>query len=97
YPSNGRDGKKRERMASPIILKALATSTGTWLPLLLQLNTHSLSGVDLRRKPDEGHDDEKSLELAEPTYVRHPSLARYPSNSPLARSSNGSAIEAFLA
>lgn len=89
YPSSGRDGKKRERMASPLILKPLALQDGKAIPLILRLRTPSLEGVELRR-------GETSLNLPITTAIRDPRLSSYP-NSPLAGSPNGSAIEAFLA
>ena len=89
YPDNDSAGKKRERMASPLILKPLALQSGKAIPLVLQLRTHSLTGVHLR------HGD-RSVQLPETTTIRDPKLARY-KDSPLERSSNGSAIEAFLA
>jgi CRISPR-associated protein Cmr1 len=89
YPSAGADGKKRERMASPLILKPLALQNGKAVPLILRLRTPDLEGVDLRRA-------ETSLNLPTTTAIRDPHLSSYP-NSPLAESPNGSAIEAFLA
>jgi len=89
YPDNDSAGKKRERMASPLILKPLTLQSGKAIPLILQLRTHSLTGVDLRHR-------DRSIPLPTTTTVRDPKLARYP-NSPLAGSSTGSAIEAFLA
>ncbi len=89
YPDNDSARKKRERMASPLILKPLTLQSGKAVPLILQLRTHSLTGVDLRH-----HDH--SVPLPTTPTIRDPKLARYP-NSPLARSSTGSAIEAFLA
>lgn len=89
YPNNDSAGRKRERMASPLILKPLALQSGKAIPLVLHLRTHPLTGVDLRS-------GNRSVELPETTTIRGPKLASY-SNSPLKESSNGSAIEAFLA
>ena len=89
YPDNDSAGKKRERMASPLILKPLALQSGKAIPLILELRTHSLTGVDLRLS-------DRSVPLPTTTTIRDPKLARYP-NAPLAGSSTGSAIEAFLA
>ncbi|GIW75944.1 MAG: hypothetical protein KatS3mg104_1007 [Phycisphaerae bacterium] len=83
YPSAGPEGK-RERMASPLILKPLALQSGKAVPLILRLKTPALTGVDLRRG------------LPPTTVIRDPRLSNYP-NSPLAGSPNGSALEAFLA
>jgi CRISPR-associated protein Cmr1 len=89
YPSDDAQGKKRERMASPLILKPLAHANGKALPLIMHLKAPPLTGVDLRR-------GETSLSLPEPTLIRDPQLASYP-HSPLTASPNGSALEAFLA
>jgi CRISPR-associated protein Cmr1 len=93
YPSNGSDGKPRERMASPLILKPLALANGKVVPLILRLKTPDLTGVDLRQKVQ---GQEQSLSLPNPTQIRDAALGGY-TNSPLARSPNGSALEAFLA
>ena len=77
-------------MASPLILKPLALANGNAVPLILRLKTVDLAGVDLRQEGQE------SVSLPNPTYVRDKSLADY-TGSPLARSPNGSALEAFLA
>jgi CRISPR-associated protein Cmr1 len=89
YPDNDSEGKRRERMASPLILKPLALQNGMAVPLILHLQTPALTGVDLRR-------GDTSLGLPPTTMTHDPRLAAYP-NSPLAGSPNGSAIEAFLA
>jgi CRISPR-associated protein Cmr1 len=89
YPDNDSEGKKRERMASPLILKPLALASGKAVPLILRLRTPTLTGVDLRR-------GDTSLGLPPTTVIRDPRLSSYP-NSPLAGSPNGSALEAFLA
>ena len=83
------DGEKRERMASPLILKARALGNGKFVPIIMRLKAPSLEGVDLRQ-------GERSLPLPTPTLLRDPKLATYP-NSPMnGRSSQGSALEAFL-
>jgi len=89
YPSPGPDSKKRERMASPLILKPLALQNGTAIPLILWLRTSSLESVELRR-------GETPFPESSTMVVRDPRLSKYP-NSPLAGSPSGSAIEAFLA
>lgn len=88
-PDNDSEGKKRERMASPLILKPLALQSGKAVPLILRLRTPALTGVDLRR-------GDTSLSLPSTTVIRDPRLSGY-QNSPLAGSPNGSAIEAFIA
>ncbi|MCZ2340780.1 MAG: type III-B CRISPR module RAMP protein Cmr1 [Bacteroidales bacterium] len=89
YPDNDAKGNKRERMASPLILKPLALQNGQAMPLILQLQTPTLTGVDLRR-------GNTSLALPPTTVIRDPRLANY-QYSPLVESPCGSAIEAFLA
>lgn len=89
YPADGPEGR-RERMASPLILKPLALQNGKYVPLIVRLKTHLLEAVDLRQ-------GEQSLLLPNPTLIRGSNLASYP-NSPMQnRSPNGSAVEAFLA
>lgn len=88
YPDNDSEGK-RERMASPLILKPLALQNGKAIPLILRLRTPALTGVDLRR-------GDTSLSLPPTTVIRDPRLSSYP-NSPLAGSPSGSALDAFLA
>lgn len=89
YPSVGPNDTKRERMASPLILKPLKLQNGKAVPLILRLRTPDLMGVDLRQ-------GDTSRELPPTTVIRDPRLSSYP-NSPLAWSASGSAIEAFLA
>jgi len=93
--------QKRERMASPLILKPLALSSGKAVPLILRLKTPALTGVDLRR-------GDTSLGLLSTTVIRDKRLGEY-DKSPLnlkqfARPEDrdkvvetGSALEAFLA
>ena len=88
YPSNDSDGNRRERMASPLILKPLAFVDGKAIPLILRLQTPPLSGVDLRR-------GDTSLPLPPSTVVHDTRLSIY-RDSPLAGSPNGSALDAFL-
>ena len=105
--------QKRERMASPLILKPLALQNGKAIPLILRLKTPALTGVDLRMKrnniqglhnqlADEvlatmhANDKEGSLPLPQPTRLVDPLLSTY-DNSPLQKSTRGSAIDAFLA
>lgn len=89
YPAAGPEGR-RERMASPLILKPLALQNGKCVPLVVRLKTLPLEAVELRQ-------GEQSLPLPDPTLIRGSNLASY-QNSPMQnRSSTGSAIEAFLA
>ncbi len=90
YPDNDSEGKRRERMASPLILKPLALQSGRCVPVIVRLKTVELTGVDLRQ-------GERSLPLPNPTRIRHPQLAQYTDSPMQNRSPNGSAIEAFLA
>lgn len=91
YPSSAPNGNRRERMASPLILKPLALADGKAVPLILRLVTPELNGVDLRRK-----DGGQSLPLPRSTVTRDGRLAVY-QKSPLAGSASGSVIDAFLA
>lgn len=83
------DGKKRERMASPLILKPLALENGEAVPLIMRLNTPRLTNVDLRQ-------GKNSLPLPSTTVIQDKRLAQYP-NSPLVKAESGSALDAFLA
>ncbi len=90
YPSPQKDGSKRERMSSPLILKPLALSNGETIPVILRLRTHPLDKVDLRRGV-------KSILPFGPSPVTSgPNLATY-HNSPLKHTNSGSAIDAFWA
>ncbi len=86
YPNTASNGLKRERMASPLAIKPLMFQGGRVVPLIMRLNTPEISGIDLRH-------DYASLNLPTATLIRDSRL----SNSPLAGSPSGSAIEAFLA
>jgi CRISPR-associated protein Cmr1 len=90
YPANDSEGKKRERMASPLILKPLALANGKFVPLIVRLKTPAFTGVDLRQ-------GERSLPLPQPTAIRDPKLATYEDSPMKDCSPNGSALEAFLA
>lgn len=113
YPDNDSEGNKRERMASPLILKPLALQSGMAIPLVLRLKTPDLAGVDLRIKKK----DVSALPSQLASQVRNSmqpkdnegslplpqtTVIRDPRlsgypNSPMAGSPSGSAIEAFLA
>lgn len=89
------NGKRKDRMTSPLILKPLALADGRAIPIVLCLVTSGVSEVELTAW-DEGTQREASLGAWGLNAIRDPRLATYP-NSPLAGSANGSAIEAFLA
>lgn len=93
YPGPAEDGIKRDRMASPLILKATALGNGNFVPLIvlfkMRFDAPFLTSVDLRQ-------GERSLSLEKPPLIRDPRLSVY-ANSPLnGRSRYGSALEAFL-
>ncbi|MCS6851662.1 MAG: type III-B CRISPR module RAMP protein Cmr1 [Gemmataceae bacterium] len=90
YPDKGLRGERRERMASPLILRPVALANDRVVPVIVLLNTPRLTGVDLRC-------GDKSLSLPASTVIEDPLLASY-KNSPMhKRSARGSALEAFLA
>lgn len=113
YPDNDAEGKKRDRMASPLILKPLALQNGKAIPLILRLKTADLAGVDLRIKRDDiqtlpnqlanevratMHANDKEGSLPLPQPTRLVDpLLSTYQNSPLKESTRGSAIDAFLA
>jgi CRISPR-associated protein Cmr1 len=88
YPSSLPDGEARERMASPLVLKPLALADGKAVPLIMRLAAPPLTGVDLRQSSS-------SLNLPPSTVTQAGRLATY-RDSPVASSSTGSAVEAFL-
>jgi CRISPR-associated protein Cmr1 len=88
YPSNSANGQRRERMASPLILKPLALANGKAIPLILRLKAPPLTGVDLR-------EGDISLTLPPSAVIRGAALATY-KDSPVAAPPNGSALEAFV-
>ena len=87
-PTPGDDGKARDRMASPLVLKPLALAEGKAIPLILRLKTPPLTAVELRR-------GNQALPLPFTPVIRQPELSKY-SSAPLSRSPAGSALEAFL-
>lgn len=89
YPSNGPNNEKRERMASPLIIKPLLLADGKAIRLIMRLNVPRLTGVDLR-------DGEQSLDLPPNTVIQDKRLA-LDNLSPLANTSSGSALDAFIA
>ncbi len=78
-----------DRMASPLVLKPLAISESTAVPIVLRLNTPQLEQVRLCER-------EKVLDTAGNEQIRNPELAKY-KKSPLAYSDTGSALDAFIA
>lgn len=85
YPLVGNN--KRERMASPLIIKAMGLSNGTAVPVILRLRTPQLEAAQLA---DAGDDRPRGQE-----WLRGERLASYP-NSPMAGTPNGSALDAFI-
>ncbi len=112
YPDNDAEGKKRDRMASPLILKPLALQNGKAIPLILRLKTADLAGVDLRIKRSDiqtlpnqlanevhatMHANDKEGSLPLPQPTRLVDpLLSTYDKSPLQKSTRGSAIDAFL-
>jgi CRISPR-associated protein Cmr1 len=99
-PGRDSEGNKRERMASPLILKPLALRSGSAIPIILRLNAPSVDTVEL-------YQGSHPHNLLKPTLIRHPDLANLTvyRNSPLNCSQflqaktreTGSALDAFLA
>lgn len=91
YPRVGKE--PMERMASPIILKALCLADGTAVPAMIPLDVPWFTEVDLTLG------GRNTVRQTFPlTAVRRPDLGTYTNPpSPLASSPNGSALEAFLA
>lgn len=82
-------GDRKDRMASPVILKPLALADGQAVPIVVPLVTPGVSEVELMQ-------GSRSQGRWDIDAIRHPRLARYP-NSPLSGlSEQGSALEAFL-
>jgi CRISPR-associated protein Cmr1 len=111
YPAAGPEGK-RDRMASPLILKPLALQSGKAVPLILWLKTARLTGVDLRiKKKDLSSLRQELADRVRSTMQPNDNEGSLPlpdptrlvdpslsnyPHSPLAGSPNGSAIEAFI-
>jgi CRISPR-associated protein Cmr1 len=83
-------GKMEQRMGSPLVLKPVATADGKAVAAIVQLRTPAVTSVELIGRPIQAPAQFPA------TSIRRPELALY-SNSPLAGSPAGSAIEAFLA
>jgi CRISPR-associated protein Cmr1 len=92
------DGQRRDRMASPLILKPLALADGRAVPLILRLRTPPLKEVELTKSHGAAAKDTppsvwgvpaiRDKRLVDPTYQ----------DSPLrGLTEDGSALEAFLA
>jgi len=84
-------GTRRERMASPLILKPLQTADGTAVPLIMRLRAPQVDEVELT-----GPHPKLPVRSS---VIRDPGLATYKGpDSPLTGlSANGSAVEGFLA
>lgn len=89
------NGERRNRMASSLILKPLTLVNGQAVRIIVPLVTSGVSKVELTKWDDVAR-QEVSLGTWGLNAIRDPRLATYP-KSPLARSVNGSALEAFLA
>jgi CRISPR-associated protein Cmr1 len=77
-----------KRMASPLILKALALAPDRAVPMVARLTAPPVTALELTKVRTAGSLGEKE--------IRRPDLATYP-NSPLAgRTKQGSALEAFI-
>jgi CRISPR-associated protein Cmr1 len=87
YPRDDQ-GKTRDRMASPLIVKPLALADGKAVPIVVRLQAPALPGVDLKQ-------GRRSIALPDTTETRGARLGAYP-NSPLHASPSGSALDAFL-
>jgi CRISPR-associated protein Cmr1 len=79
-------GRRFERMASPLIIKALGLADGRAVPIVLRLRTPTLEAV--RLEGDDGF-------LHESRNLRGGNLAGY-ANSPMAGTPSGSALDAFM-
>ncbi len=83
------NGNDLERMASPLILKPLALTQTSALPLIVWLQTPELCGVELRQ-------GNTRQQMPPGLMIRDPNLATY-QNSPMQNlSNNGSALEALI-
>ena len=79
------------RMASPIILRPMAFGDGrSGIPLILRLSTEPLNQVELKVKRN-------VIGSAGPKEIRDPNLSTYRGSPMTGRSTNGSALEAFIA
>lgn len=85
YPLVG--GEKCERMASPLIIKAMGLSNGGAVPIILRLRTPQLGSVRL-----EGAGEPMQYG---PGQLRGARLAEY-EKSPMAGTPSGSALDAFI-
>ncbi|VTS00795.1 type III-B CRISPR module RAMP protein Cmr1 [Tuwongella immobilis] len=85
-PARSNPKQPIERMASPLILRPVKIGDKIYA-MVHRLRTQPLMAVELRKG------NVQVLETSD--HIRGPELANYP-NSPLAKSPNGSALEAFL-
>ncbi len=86
YPLVGGE-KKCDRMASPLIIKALGLASGNAVPIVLRLRTPQLKKVRL--------EDERRTPLRHSADLRGERLACY-RKSPMAGTRSGSALDAFI-
>lgn len=84
------NGERSGRMASPLVIKALAAADGTAMPLIAALQTPDLGEVELisERQGIPGSSD---------CHIRDARFATYEGSPLKGRSSRGSAIDAFIA
>lgn len=88
YPIVG-EGRE-QRMGSPLLLRPVGTAEGKAVAMAVRLRAPALTEVELTG------DSISQPALFPAMAIHRPDLASYP-NSPLAGSSDGSALEAFLA
>lgn len=94
--------KDKTRMASPIIVRPLAVGDGSQaVPMILRLATPPLQEIELKKL--HGAPTKPGAHVFNSVSIRRPELAQYcnspmkrPEPSHLIRSSQGSALEAFL-
>jgi CRISPR-associated protein Cmr1 len=83
------DGERKERMASPLILKPLALANGQAVPIIVPLVTPGVSEVELMQ--GDQPKGRKGIHA-----IRHHRLAEYPKSPLVGLSDQGSALEAFV-
>lgn len=82
--------EKYDRMASPLIIKALGLANGKAVPICLRLRTPVVETVQL-----DGNKNGNKVCLHKTDNLRGGYLATYP-NSPMAGTPSGSALDAFM-
>ncbi len=84
------NGQRCGRMASPLVIKALAAADGTALSLIAVLRTPSVENVELVS-------DRQVIHGSTNCHIRHERFATYEGSPLKGRNENGSAIDAFIA